>query len=153
MKEELKVYHHISFKVKSDLNYLKDVLSQFESLKQGWISEKDWLQCQLALAEGFTNAVRHAHKNRPPETLIEINITVGEEEIKIQIWDYGQPFQLESIQEKISQPQELATGGRGIEILQKIADNLSYDRTPDNRNRLMIRKKLTMDNKQLTNEQ
>ncbi len=146
MRGKLKVFHHISFKVKSDLIYLKDVLSQFESVKQGWICEKDWLQCQLALAEGFTNAVRHAHKNKPPETLIEIEISLSREEITIQVWDYGQPFQLESLQERLKHQQELATGGRGIEILQKIADNLSYDRTPDNRNCLVIRKKLTINN-------
>lgn len=144
----MKVFHHISFKVKSDLIYLKDVLSQFETVKQGWINEKDWLHCQLALAEGFTNAVRHAHKNEPPETLIEIDITVSEEEITIQVWDYGQPFQLESLQQRIKPQEELATGGRGIEILQKIADNLSYDRTSDNRNRLMIRKKITVNNEE-----
>jgi serine/threonine-protein kinase RsbW len=33
---------------------------------------------------------------------------------------------------------EQAGGGRGIAILQKIADHLSYKRTDDNRNCLLI---------------
>lgn len=68
---KLEVTQHISFRVKSDLIYLKEVLSRFETLRQEWISEKDWLQSQLALAEAFTNAVRHAHKNKPPKLLLK----------------------------------------------------------------------------------
>jgi len=143
---KLKVTQHISFRVKSDLIYLKEVLSRFETLRQEWISEKDWLQSQLALAEAFTNAVRHAHKNKPPETMIEIEINIGEEEIKIQVWDFGQPFQLESLKQRVNHQGEFATGGRGVEILQKIADDLRYDRISDNRNCLTIRKKLSLAN-------
>jgi serine/threonine-protein kinase RsbW len=33
-------------------------------------------QCILAVSEGCTNAVRHAHKNLPRETPIELEITV-----------------------------------------------------------------------------
>ncbi|BAQ61377.1 serine-protein kinase RsbW [Geminocystis sp. NIES-3708] len=140
----MKVSQKIFFQVKTDLIYLEEVLHRFDTMKQDWINEKDWLQCQLALAEGFTNAVRHAHKNRPSETPIDLEINVTPEEIKIKIWDYGQPFQLIPIpvSKTISSLEELASGGRGIEILQKIADELKYDHLPDNRNCLLIKKKL-----------
>jgi serine/threonine-protein kinase RsbW len=136
----LKVSQKIFFQVKTDLVYLEEVLHRFEAMKQSWINQKDWLECQLALAEGFTNAVRHAHKNRSSETLIDIEIKVTSEEIKIQIWDYGQPFQLKSVSKPVYSLEELSSGGRGIEILQKIADELEYDHLPDNRNCLMIKK-------------
>jgi serine/threonine-protein kinase RsbW len=42
--------------------------------------------------EGFTNAVRHAHKNLPRETPIELEITVFNERLEIKIWDSGKPF-------------------------------------------------------------
>lgn len=138
----MKVSQEIFFQVKTDLVDLKEVLLKFEAMRQDWISQKDWLQCQLALAEGFTNAVRHAHKNRPSETPIDIEIKVTPEEIKIQIWDYGQPFKLTPLSKSLSSIEELASGGRGIEILQKIADELKYDHLPDNRNCLIIKKKL-----------
>ncbi|MBL1211004.1 ATP-binding protein, partial [Geminocystis sp. GBBB08] len=63
----MKPSQYTYFQVKTDLIYLEEVLLQFESVKQDWIRQKDWLQCQLALAEGFTNAVRHAHRNKPLE--------------------------------------------------------------------------------------
>ena len=49
-------------------------------------------QCKLAVVEGFTNAVRHAHKNLPRETPIELEITVFNERLEIKIWDRGKPF-------------------------------------------------------------
>lgn len=136
----MKVSQEISFQVKTDLVYLEEVLHRFEAMRQSWINQKDWLQCQLALAEGFTNAVRHAHKNISSETPIDIEIKVTPKEIKIKIWDYGQPFQLKSVSKRVYSMEELASGGRGIEILQKIADELNYDHLPDNRNCLVIKK-------------
>ena len=54
------------------------------------------MQGQLAVAEGFTNAVRHAHKGLPLETPIKLEVTVFNERLEIKIWDYGQPFDLEA---------------------------------------------------------
>lgn len=138
----MNISQKVHFQVKSDVIYLREVLKQFEAIKQDWVNQKDWLQCQLALAEGFTNAVRHAHKNKPSDTPIDIEIYVSETEINIRIWDYGQPFQLTSIAKKIPSSSDLAGGGRGIEILQKIADELSYDHYEDDRNCLSIKKNL-----------
>jgi serine/threonine-protein kinase RsbW len=138
----LNISQKVHFQVKTDVTYLEEVLQQFESIKQDWVNQKDWLQCQLALAEGFTNAVRHAHKDKPSTTPIDIEILVTQKEINIKIWDYGQPFPLTSMAKKNSPSSDLAGGGRGIEILQKIADELSYDHHEDDRNCLLIKKNL-----------
>ena len=139
----------IFFQVNSDLNNLEFVLSQFESVKQCWIPTKPWLECQLALAEAFTNAVRHAHCNQPIDTLIDIEILVNETAIVIKIWDYGQPFDLiQAINVKVNSdcppdPFNLSIGGRGLTIINKVADKLSYDRLEDDRNCLMIYKTIS----------
>ena len=44
------------------------------------------------MSEACTNAVRHAHKNLPRETRIDLEITVFNERLEIQIWDRGKPF-------------------------------------------------------------
>jgi serine/threonine-protein kinase RsbW len=44
------------------------------------------------VVEGFTNAVRHAHKNLPRSTPIDLEITVFNERLEIKIWDLGKPF-------------------------------------------------------------
>lgn len=123
----------------TDLKALDQVLTWFDQFNQGSIPKKVWIQCQLALAEGFTNAVRHAHKNLTPNVPIDIEVTLFPQALELRVWDQGPPFDLEQrIQELEKTVDDQAGGGRGIAILQKIADKLSYTRTDDNRNCLLI---------------
>ncbi|HAA30433.1 MAG TPA: anti-sigma regulatory factor [Cyanobacteria bacterium UBA8553] len=127
--------------VPTDLKALDQLLSWFDQLYQPYIPKKAWLQCQLALAEGFTNAVRHAHKDLSPNVSIDIEVTLFPERLELRIWDQGPPFDLEKrLQSREYKLNEEAGGGRGIAIMQKIADKLSYTRTDDNRNCLLITK-------------
>lgn len=134
----------ISFQVDSDLRSLDTVLKYFEQLKPAGIPQKDWLQCQLALAEGFTNAVRHAHRHLPPAIPIEIEIEIVPHQMEIRIWDRGSVFDLESFIEKNVHRDRILLGhGQGLPILQKIADQLSYTRSEDQRNCLLIIKQFS----------
>ncbi len=141
----MKVLQKIRFQVHSDLNYLNRVLLQFDRLYRDFIPQSDWLQCKLALAEGFTNAVRHAHKNLPPEVPIIIEALLTETTIEIYIWDRGAPFDLHQYIAQAAQNQNnLFLGGRGIPILIKIADRLDYYRTAAEQNCLLIVKELSL---------
>jgi serine/threonine-protein kinase RsbW len=143
----------VSFTVKNDLKALDKVLNDFEEINQPWIPRKDWLQCQLALAEGFTNAVRHAHKGFPSDVPIHIEITLTLERIELRIWDYGNPFDLEGfLQQKNGEDTRWAGHGQGLPILQQIADQLSYIRTDDHRNCLIIVKQFSFNHQDLKDE-
>ena len=74
---------------------------------------------------------------------IEIELTLLGQSIEIRIWDYGQPFDLQEFARNHSYTKNSwAEHGRGIRILQQIADHLSYERTDDDsRNCLLIVKK------------
>jgi serine/threonine-protein kinase RsbW len=139
--EHLKDFKKSSKQVPTDLKALDQVLSWFDQLNQPSIPKKVWIQCQLALAEGFTNAVRHAHKDLPTNVPIDIEVTLFHQSLELRIWDQGPPFDLEQrlqTQEQKEKENNDGGGGRGIAILQKIADKLSYRRTDDNRNCLLI---------------
>ena len=127
--------------VPSRLDSLAEVLSWFAELAYPSIPQSIWLRCQLALAEGFTNAVRHAHQNLPPDDLfVEISVSVQQGEIIILIWDYGPSFNLIQKLEQLSAQtiDKNATGGRGLKLIKDIADELSYERTADHHNCLKI---------------
>lgn len=66
----------INLQVRTELSALEKVLHWYEQLKHLPIPQEVWWKCQIALAEGFTNAVRHAHKNLPSETPICLEIKV-----------------------------------------------------------------------------
>ncbi|EAW38802.1 ATP-binding protein [Lyngbya sp. PCC 8106] len=91
-----KTRQQIILQVNSDIAVLEDVLAWYQQLENQPIPKPIWWQCQIALAEGFTNAVNHAHKNLPCTTPIHLQVTVFNESLEICIWDYGPPFDLKA---------------------------------------------------------
>ncbi|GAB4473844.1 MAG: ATP-binding protein [Elainellaceae cyanobacterium] len=120
------------------LNPIQNWFSKFCVQNEGrypWlVKQRDRLN--LALAEGFTNAVRHAHRGLPPETPIEIGLTLREDWIEIRIWDCGRPFNPEVLKEP--QPGTLQAGGYGWFLLRRLTDRVSYDHYIDGRNCLQL---------------
>ncbi len=86
----------IGLQVSSDIRAVTQVLDWVEELENLPIPQAVLHQCKLALVEGFTNAVRHAHKTLPSETLIQLAIAVFADRLEIEIWDLGQPFDLKA---------------------------------------------------------
>jgi serine/threonine-protein kinase RsbW len=134
--------------VPSSLDALANVLSWFDQLYQSFIPKSAWIRCQLALAEGFTNAVRHAHKGRSSDLYIDLEVTILERQIEIRIWDFGEPFDLvKKIKDILAKTKDKSTdinslscggGGRGLLLMSDIGDYLSYEHGEDGRNCLLI---------------
>lgn len=138
---QLQVPQKVQLRVNTDLNGLSEVLAWFDQLYQPEISKNFWWQCQLVLAEGFTNAVRHAHKDKSPDVPIDIEVSLLGEGIEIRIWDHGPPFDLDSFMSNLPPIVDVnAVGGRGVKLMQDMTDELSYARTADNRNCLLLSK-------------
>jgi serine/threonine-protein kinase RsbW len=98
------------------------------------------------LAEGFTNAVRHAHQGQPENIPIDIDVTVTVDSVELRIWDSGHEFDLQAMLDAM--PAEVdpnAEGGRGLRLMQRMSDALAYTRTPDNRNCLLVVKHYVSD--------
>lgn len=132
------------FHVKTDLSELRKVLDWFGSLKQESVSEQDWLQCQIALAEGFTNVVRHAHKHLPEEIPIQIDIDFLPNAVEMRIWDYGPPFNLIANLDQLTDAGDVeAEAGRGLRLLKKIASELHYHQQENGHNCLIVTKHRT----------
>lgn len=127
--------------VNSELTLLNQVQQWFEQFclrhlaQFGW-SESQLYRLNLALAEGFTNAVRHAHRALPPETTIEIEVSLWNDRLEMRIWDYGKPFNPDAIAEP--EPGTLQVGGYGWFLLRRLADHVVYERGADSRNCLLI---------------
>jgi serine/threonine-protein kinase RsbW len=136
----LDVLHQSTLTTQTRLKQLDPVLAWFNASYSPEIDSKTWIQCELALAEGFTNAVRHAHEGLATMTPIELEVLRYGDRIEIRIWDHGPPFDLEACLNKVNAQAGNSSGGggRGIAILQKIADHLSYQRTEHQQNCLLI---------------
>lgn len=117
--------------VTSRLEELDTVQQWFGTLMNQLSGDLPWLGQQfdrlnLALAEGFTNAVRHAHAELPQSTPIELALSWQPERIEICIFDQGPPFNPDSLSEP--KPGALREGGYGWFLMRKLADHVTYDR-------------------------
>jgi serine/threonine-protein kinase RsbW len=114
--------------------WFKDFCQSLEADTR-WVGDRfDYLN--LALAEGFTNAVRHAHGRLPPDTPISIDVFLRGDRIDIHIWDQGEPFDPTHLPEP--EPGSLSqTGGYGWFLLRRVSDEVTYRRRRD-RNCLAI---------------
>ncbi|MCG6133371.1 MAG: anti-sigma regulatory factor [Nostoc sp. LLA-1] len=131
----------IHLKVNTDLNATGEVLSWFEQLNQPPLSDKKiWWQCQTLLIEGFTNIVEHAHKNLLLETPIELEAVRLNEYIEIRIWSFGKAFDLQQqLQTKPDLTDNFQARGRGLKIMDSIAEELNYLQTDDHRHCLFLK--------------
>lgn len=128
----------IRTQVNTDLSQLAQVLAWFNQIDHAAVPRFIWLQCELALAEGFTNAVRHAHYNLPVETPIEIELTLYDQAIELRIWDYGAGFDLEKSLQTLPWPNDQDIGGRGLKIIAQTADVFHYIPVERQRNCLLM---------------
>ncbi len=135
----------IQLRITSDLSALDRVLNWFDTLDRPQVPRVVWIQCLSVLAEIFTNAVRHAHADRPVQTPIDLEAELTATSLTLRLWDYGDPFDLcGAVQRRAatetdpleSAIEQLSGGGRGLQILDRVADRLSYDPQPDGRNLL-----------------
>jgi serine/threonine-protein kinase RsbW len=127
--------------VKSDLKLQNHVQQWFEQFCLQYLTPYGWSESQLyrlnvALAEGFTNAVRHAHRKLPPETNIEIKLSLWIDRLEIRMWDYGEPFNPDDVPEP--KPGTLQDHGYGWYLIRRVADYVVYERADDSRNCLLI---------------
>jgi serine/threonine-protein kinase RsbW len=138
------VIRQFKLQVTTELEALKDVLQWFEGVVAPLLPSKFGWQCEIALVEAFTNAVRHAHHNMPKTTPIELEVKLFANFLEMRIWDKGQPFdlsaKLQSIYEHDTDPLD-KEGGRGLQFMEKLTDELQYVRLSDRGNCLVMRKR------------
>ncbi len=141
---QLKLSQRASLQVPTDLNALVDVLSWFDQFQNALLPYDVWLQCQLAIAEAFTNAVRHAHCNKSPETLVELEVSIHSTLLEIRVWDEGPGFDMDTfLQTQPLTVDENAEGGRGLSLIHQIADDLKYFQNTNQRNCLYMAKRFS----------
>ena len=136
----IKQYH---LQVKTELEALKEVLQWFEGLVFPQVSQKMGWQCEVALVEAFTNAVRHAHRHLPENTPIDLEVELQPNFLEMRIWDRGNSFDLDAKLRKGEREMDSMEkeGGRGLQFIKKLTDELQYLNLPNHRNCLVMRKK------------
>jgi len=124
--------------VTTNLSDLVSVLNWFEQIPHTSVPNADWLRCKTSLAEVFTNSVRHAHRDMPSQTPINLETNLNENLIEIKVFDFGAGFDLSAKLSKLDEVDVNALGGRGLNLISQMMDVFTYDKTSDGRNCMKI---------------
>lgn len=113
-------------------------LAWFEQLKQPHIPNRSWIELQTVLGEAVDNIPKYAHRNLPPNTPFDLELTVLSNVLILQIWDRGPGLDdPDKIFKSLDDIDPMAEGGRGFGIMSQLTDFLSYSSTPDQRRCLL----------------
>jgi serine/threonine-protein kinase RsbW len=107
-------------------------------------------QVELCIVEAATNAIRHAYHGEPGHT-VGIALAADTDRLNIEVSDSGTPMPVEQEQRLLhgtvanefqtTNLRSLPEGGRGLQIIHDLMDEVSYVRL-GNINRLIMRKQL-----------
>jgi serine/threonine-protein kinase RsbW len=107
--------------------------------KKAGFGEADIYAVELAVDEACSNIIEHAYGG---EGIGEIKCTywITDKDLKIVIHDRGRPFEPESIPDPdFSVPlDQLKSGGAGLFLMRKMMDDVRFEFTPNQGNRLTL---------------
>jgi serine/threonine-protein kinase RsbW len=110
-------------------------------------------QVELCIAEAATNAIRHAYHSKRGQT-VSITISTDVDRMQIEVCDWGTPMPAEQINRLIhggeiveadgADRTLLKEGGRGLQIIHNLMDEVSYFRE-ESLNRMQLTKYILCD--------
>jgi serine/threonine-protein kinase RsbW len=111
--------------------------------RQGGFGDKDVYNIQLATDEAASNMIEHSYENIP-DGVIDLSCGMDDEQIRIVMVDYGEPFDPSAIPmpDLKADLSDRKIGGLGIFLMRKLMDEVYYEAKTDKSNVLtMIKRK------------
>ncbi len=89
------------------------------------LNDEETSNFMLLLSEAVSNAISHGNRENP-EKKVFINIKISSSEITASVQDEGQGFNPEATKDPLAEKHLLDPGGRGLFLLNEIADTVTY---------------------------
>ncbi|MEX0680906.1 MAG: ATP-binding protein [Balneolales bacterium] len=125
-----------SLTLKSDLNELDRVVNFVRQLADKCDIDQDTEhRILLVLSEAVTNAIVHGNRKEISKT-VNIKVVFDQKTIFLTVCDQGSGFDPDRIPDPRTKENLLKTGGRGVWLIQEIADETQYS---ENGTRIDIR--------------
>ena len=115
--------------VPSDLKFLNVVENWLLGCLQAELGESvDWTRqsnrLRLVLVEAYSNAVRHAHKEKPHAPIL-IRLELKKRDLALEVWDKGEGYDMSNYLPP--SPVEKQEGGYGWLIMNRLMDKVEYE--------------------------
>jgi len=100
---------------------IDDISSEFK------IGEDQYGNILIAALEAANNAILHGNKLDETKN-VEVLFTINDEALKIRVEDSGPGFDYENIPDPTAPENIENVNGRGIFLMEKLSDNISFDK-------------------------
>ena len=100
---------------------IDDISSEFK------IGEDQYGNILIAALEAANNAIFHGNKLDETKN-VEVLFTINDEALKIRVEDSGPGFDYENIPDPTAPENIENVNGRGIFLMEKLSDNISFDK-------------------------
>jgi serine/threonine-protein kinase RsbW len=108
-----------------------------EAVAPAGLDEDRLTDLAVALAEALSNAAVHGHR-LDPKRRVAIVLSVSPGCVVVEVSDSGSGFDARGVSDPTSPERQLAPGGRGIFLMRRLVDEVSYN-PPGNTVRLTVR--------------
>lgn len=133
MKDVERVEMELTVRTRSHLRYtefLHEVLRRLEKDLEIEESRSDWLA--LSLREAVNNAVIHGNKG-DSEKWLEVQFIATESKLTINVWDEGEGFAAEKLEDPTIPENLHKPSGRGVFLIRKFVDEVRFSRDSEGR--------------------
>jgi len=114
--------------MESDLEEIERAVEEAEGFFSAHIQDEDFVyKLVLLTSEAVTNAIEHGNKLDPTKSVI-VDFIVEQERLEVWVQDEGAGFRREDIRDPLKQENLLEDGGRGIYLMELMADEIIYER-------------------------
>lgn len=105
------------------------------------LGERALFAVELACDEACSNVIRHGYAGQPGE--IHITCQVADSDFIVEVVDRGPPFNPLSVKPApaANSIDDIPVGGRGVYLIRKLMDSVSYEYDPRHGNRLTMIKR------------
>jgi serine/threonine-protein kinase RsbW len=125
----MSTYERVDKKIEipSDIRYIKKVSkSILKPLQRMKIDKSLQFDIRLAVEEALVNAIEHG-SNHKKDLPVVISYMVDKDKIEIEVEDQGKGFDLNNTSDPRDRENLMKEGGRGIFLMHKLMDSVSYN--------------------------
>lgn len=114
--------------VSSTFDNLEPVVEESQTFVEAHLSGEDYIyKIVLLISEAVTNAMKHGNRFDDGK-LVRLEIVIREDRVIVCVQDEGQGFDPEAIENPLSDDNLLRESGRGLFLMKRMADVVTYDR-------------------------
>lgn len=111
-----------------------------DALREQGVAEDSRHWVGLALREAVANAIKHGNRQDPGKQ-VEIEATVGTDELTLRVLDEGAGFDPRSVVDPLAPENRFRTSGRGIFYMKRFMDDVEFGTSASGGTELTLRKR------------